>query len=351
MTVHVIVPDAYDDPLRPSGGNVYDRRLAEALTDLGWTVRVHPVTGPWPDAGPRGRRALAAVLGAVPAGDAAIVDGLVGSAVPDAVLPHTGRARLVLLVHLPLGVADARPDTRARERAALSGCAVVVTSRWAARWLDAHYALPPGAVTVAEPGVDAAEPAAGTASGRRLLCVGAVTPVKGHDVLGEALAAVRDLDWDCTWAGSTAIDPDFAADVLAAARRRGIGDRLRAVGPLSGARLDAAYARADLLVLPSRAETYGMVVTEALARGVPVVASDVGGVRESLGSTDAGVPGVLVTRADPVALAGALREWLSDGGWRRELRRRAATRRTALAPWSATAERVAAALAATGAEP
>ena len=119
----------------------------------------------------------------------------------------------------------------------------------------------------------------------------------------------------------------------------GLGDRVRFTGPRTGAALDARYAAADLLVLPSRAETYGMVVTEALARGVPVVASDVGGVPEALGDEAAGL---LVPPGDPVALAAALRAWLDDAGLRERLRRAARERRAALHGWEATASAVAA---------
>jgi len=64
-----------------------------------------------------------------------------------------------------------------------------------------------------------------------------------------------------------------------------------------GERLSAAYAEADLLVLPSRIEAYGMVVTEALARGIPVLAAAVGGVPESLGYDPGGrVPGIRCLR-------------------------------------------------------
>ena len=100
-------------------------------------------------------------------------------------------------------------------------------------------------------------------------------------------------------------------------QRHGLDDRVRLTGPLTGAALDAAYAAADLLVVPSRAETYGMVVTEALARGIPVLASDAGGLPETLGRDPGGrVPGVLVQSGDAAALAAALRGWLIDSGRR-----------------------------------
>jgi glycosyltransferase involved in cell wall biosynthesis len=117
-------------------------------------------------------------------------------------------------------------------------------------------------------------------------------------------------------------------------------------GPRTGADLDAGYAAADLLVLASRAETYGMVVSEALARGIPVVATDVGGVSEALGHGADGIqPGVLVTPEDPVALGAALRAWLGDGELRRRLRRAATERRRSLPRWSSTACAIATVLA------
>ena len=405
-TVHFIVPDAFDDPRRPSGGNVYDRRLCEGLNTLGLAVHVHTAPGPWPRmlpgdrrTGPgdgrtgsgagalnggttRGERALAKVLAAIPAGEVVLVDGLVGSDVPEVLRPESARLGLVMLVHLPFGslepgdpsddgeplaavarladggplkpLAPDQPDQtgRCRERAALQCCAAVVTtSHWSRRWLLGHYSLDPAAVVVAEPGVDPAEPAPGTRTGGRLLCVGAVTPIKGHDVLVAALAEVRDLDWLCTCVGSTGVDPDFARSVAESARLAGLAERVRFRGPLPRTRLAAEFAAADLLVLPSRRETYGMVVTEALARGLPVITSDVGGVSEALTghATDEGVPrergpGVLVAPEDPLALAGELRRWLTDAGRRSELRRRARERRAELHGWGRTAARVAAVL-------
>jgi glycosyltransferase involved in cell wall biosynthesis len=118
------------------------------------------------------------------------------------------------------------------------------------------------------------------------------------------------------------------------------------LGPETGPDLDRAYADADLLVLPSRAETYGMVVTEALARAVPVLAADVGGVPEALGhGANGDRPGRLVPPGDPIALAAALRAWLGDAELRRAWRRAARERRASLPRWSATTSVLAGVLA------
>src|SRR5699024_7682105 len=135
---------------------------------------------------------------------------------------------------------------------------------------------------VAGPGVDAAAPARGTDGAGGLLTVAALTPMKAQDLLVDALALVSDLDWCWTCVGSSRRDPGYADDVVDRVDQHGLRDRMRFNGPCRGADLAAAYEAADLLVVPSRAETYGLVVTEALARAVPVLCTAVGGVPEAL---------------------------------------------------------------------
>jgi glycosyltransferase involved in cell wall biosynthesis len=334
--VHVIVPEGIDDPARPSGGNTFDRRVCGGLADAGWMVNVHEIA----DAA-----ALAAALARIPDGAVALLDGLVASPAPDVLVPEAERLRLVVLVHLPLGAADGR--AREREAAVLSAAAsVVTTSAWARRVLVDLYALPDDRIHVAEPGVDAAEVAPGTATAGALLTVAAVIPGKGHDVLLDALATLPGLRWHCLCVGSLERDRVFAEQLRRRTLVGGLDGRVRFTGPRTGAELARSYGAADLLVLPTRGETYGMVVTEALARGLPVVAADVGGVPEALGhGADGTRPGLLVPPDDPAALGDALRAWLGDADLRRRLRRAARQRRRSLPRWSTTTSIVAHALA------
>jgi glycosyltransferase involved in cell wall biosynthesis len=348
--VHVIVPEGIDDTARPSGGNTYDRRVCRGLAALGWTVHEHAVPGAWPRAGEAGHAALARAVRRIPDGAVVLLDGLIASTAPATLVPQARRLRQVVLVHMPLG--HRPPDdeigaVRARERDVLAAAvAVVTTSAWTRRRLGELYALPPDRVHVAEPGVDAARLAPGSAAGDALLCVAALTPDKGHDMLLDGLATATDLSWRCACVGSLVRDPAFADSVRRRARANGLGDRVRFPGPCTGAELDRAYAAADLLVLASHAETYGMVVTEALARGVPVLATEVGGVTEALGHGEDGTrPGLLVPPGDLAALGAALRAWLEDAELRDRLRGAARERRATLRPWAATASLVADVLA------
>ena len=343
--VHVVVPDTVRDPSRPSGGNVYDREVCRGLAVAGWTVHEHAVPGSWPTPEAAALHRLAAILDALPEDALVLVDGLVGSAAAEVLVPRAHRSRLVVLVHMPLG--EASPDARGGEAAVLRAAAsVVTTSRWTRDLLHELYQLPSDRVHVAEPGVEPADPATGSESGGELLCVGAVTPGKGYDVLIEALAAIRELPWRCTCVGALHVDPAFADRTHEQARLRGIGTRVRFTGPLARSELAARYARADLLVLPSRAETYGMVVTEALARAVPVLATTVGGVPDAMCGTPPGsTPGMLVPPGDPAPLTAALRSWLGDPQLRLRLRQAARARRRTVTGWSQTSAQLAEALA------
>ncbi|GLY00630.1 glycosyltransferase family 4 protein [Actinoplanes sp. NBRC 101535] len=332
-----VLPGGIDDPAAPSGGNRYDREVLQRLADHDQRlagVREKALPGTWPRPGAHARDALSTVLAEAADGTTVLLDGLVACGVPELLEPHAGRLRLVILVHLPLsdetGLAESEAtELRARERRALHlATTVVATSAEAGRRVERMHGLP--RVRVAAPGVDPAPLATPSPDGHRLLNVASLTPRKGQDVLLAALAQLGDLTWECTFAG--------AGPVPRAPDHTGV---LHFRGPLGGDDLAAAYANADLFVLPSRAETYGMVVTEALARGIPVVASAVGGVPEALGTTPGGEPpGELVPPGDPEALATVLRAWLTDPRLRARWRDRARARRATLTGWDDTARRL-----------
>ncbi|MGW8865950.1 glycosyltransferase family 4 protein, partial [Streptomyces sp. NPDC055768] len=288
-SVHFVVPGGIDDPAAPSGGNAYDRRVRLDLPGFGWRVRGLPVDGDWPRPDDTARAELARVLRRLPDGAVVLLDGLVACGVPEIVVPEAERLRMAILVHLPLGDETGldpavAAELDARERAVLRAVpAVVATSDWAVRRLVSHHGLDPGRVHVAAPGADIAPLAPGTDGVSRLVCVAAVTPRKGQHRLVEALAAVSDLPWTCVCVGGLGHDPEYVEQLRDLVARHGLTDRLVLAGPRAGAELDATYATADLMVLTSYAETYGMAVTEALARGIPVLATDVGGLPEAGG--------------------------------------------------------------------
>ncbi|MET0415065.1 MAG: glycosyltransferase family 4 protein [Actinoplanes sp.] len=329
-----VLPGGIDDPAAPSGGNLYDRIVLDALA-ADRDVHEIAVPGAWPTPAAAARGALTRAISEIPDNSVVLLDGLVACGVPEILEPHAGRLRLAILVHLPLsdetGLAPAdAADLRGRERRALHCASVVVaTSEAAARRLTEMHDL--SGVEIAEPGVAPAPPARPDPTGRRLLNVASVTPRKGQDLLVAALEQhLAGLDWRCTVVGAL-IRPVPHAD-----------PRIHFTGPRTGEALNESYADADLFVLPSRAETYGMVVTEALARGLPVIAAEVGGVPEALGAApDGTLPGALIPPDDPAALAEALRAWLTDAGLRDRWRAAALARRETLPRWTKTARQLA----------
>jgi glycosyltransferase involved in cell wall biosynthesis len=352
VRVHVVVPEGFDDPGRPTGGNIYDRRVCAGLAGAGWDVVVTAVAGAWPVPGSGARADLARIVSAMPDGETVLIDGLIASPAAPQLVPHAGRIRMTVLLHMPLATAlDPHHDAGAQrsERAVLGAATgVVVTSEWTRQQVLTRYTIPAHRVHVAPPGVDAVAAPARPVSGR-LICVGVLGRHKGQDLLVEALADLADRDWHCVLAGPLDRYPDFVGQLQARITRLGYGHRIRLTGVLTGAALSHAYTTADLLVAPSRSETYGMTVTEALAHGLPVIAAAIGGLPEALGSTADGTrPGHLVPPGDPAALAAALGDWLGDERHRHRLRAAARQRRSTLRGWEQTTQEIANALTAHG---
>jgi glycosyltransferase involved in cell wall biosynthesis len=350
VQVRVVVPEGFDNPGQPTGGNIYDQRVCAGLAGAGWDVLVTTVAAAWPVPGSGAAADLGRIVSAIPDGETVLIDGLIASPAAAQLLPHTGRMRMTVLLHMPMAtVFDAHHDASAErsERAVLHAAAgVVVTSEWSRQQVLARYAIPAHRVHVARPGVDRVVVPARPVRGR-LICVAVLGPHKGQDLLVEALANLAERDWHCVLAGPPDRDPDFVDQLQTRITRLGYGHRVRLAGVLTGAALSHTYATADLLVAPSRSETYGMAVTEALAHGVPVIAAAVGGLPEALGCTADGTrPGQLIPPGDPAALAASLGDWLDDERHRHRLRAAARQRRSTLRGWEQTTQEIANALTA-----
>jgi glycosyltransferase involved in cell wall biosynthesis len=350
VRVHVVVPDGFDDPGQPSGGNIYDRRVCAGLAEAGWEVLVTTVAAAWPVPDQGARAELARIVSAIPDGEIALIDGLIASPTAAQLLPYARRISMTVLLHMPLATAlDTPHDAKAQrsERVMLRAAAgVVVTSEWTRQQVLTRYEIPAGRVHVARPGVDRVAAPARPVRGQ-LICVGTLGRHKGQDLLVEALAELGDLDWHCVLAGPLDRDPDFVDQLQTRITRLGYGHRVRLAGILTGPVLSQAYTTADLLVAPSRSETYGMAVAEALAHGVPVIAAAVGGLPEALGcAADGTRPGQLIPSGDPAVLAAAIGDFLGDKFLRRKLRAAAVRRRSDLHGWEQTTQQIADALTA-----
>ncbi|WP_018774278.1 glycosyltransferase [Arthrobacter sp. 131MFCol6.1] len=380
LRVRLVVPG---NVRHNSGGNVYNAALAAELAALGAAVETCPLDGDWPGGSAGDRRRLARLLHAEPDGGPArtvgpasagsatlgtvtVVDSLLACGAPDELeAAAAAGARVWILLHMPL------PDHPERERRALRAAAgVICTSGSAAADIRARHGL--DGLRVALPGTAPAPLAAGSLSAGpgapHLIAVAALLPNKDQSLLLDALGRLADVPWTASLIGSDTADSAYAAQLRTSLERLGLAGRVRIPGELRGPALDAEWDAADLSLLISRAETYGLVVTESLARGIPVV------VREGTGAVEAlaagalpgtaapdspapdfpgpGLPGAAVgLGTDPAPLADLLRRWLDDEALRDRWREAAAAARGRLPGWDATARTVLGFLSTEPAEP
>jgi glycosyltransferase involved in cell wall biosynthesis len=329
LRIELVVPGLLE---QRTGGYIYDRRIVEGLRALGRQVRVHELAGRFPIVDEIATTAARTALETMRTDGAPVIDGLALPAFADLRLPRPW----VALVHHPLaletGLSAAEADGLAAvERQTLASASrVIVTSPQTRRDL-AGYDVEEARIAVVLPGTDAAPVARGSGEpGLALLCVASLTPRKGHAVLLEALAGLRELPWRLTCVGSAERDPVARAAIRATIARLRLADRVRVVGEQTEAGLQPFYDAADLFVLASHHEGYGMVLAEALARGLPIVSTTAGAIPDTVPAA----AGILVPPGDPAALAAALRRVLSEPGLRARLAAGARAARHSLPSWA-----------------
>jgi len=324
----------------PTGGYAYDKRMITELARLGWDVEVIDLGNEFPRPSEAASKAATEKLLTLPQGMPLVIDGLAFGVMPFQATRLALRRKLVALVHHPLALEAGLTQTEAvtfqiMERAALGAPGrVVTTSRTTARVLMTHYKVPARRLIVAPPGTDKAAPARGSSGGPpALLAVGALVPRKGYDVLIAALATLVHLPWHLTVAGDRSRDPATAQRLEADIARLGLIDRITLAGAVSDERLDALYDGADLFVLPSRYEGYGMAFAAAIARGLPVIGTDAGAIPEAV-PADAGI---LVPPDNTPALAAALYRLITDADERGRLAAAARSAAAQLPTWADSA--------------
>ncbi|HUO68263.1 MAG TPA: glycosyltransferase family 4 protein [Gammaproteobacteria bacterium] len=359
------------DPNTSTGGYIYNAQILAGLAELGWRTRVHSLDDSFPRPTAAALRDARAEIASLRADGVVVIDGLALAGLERVLDTEAKRLPVVALIHHPLALETGLDPAEARlletaERAALALVTrVICTSHWTARTL-ATYGVPTEKIRVVEPGVDrrGQRAAGGAASARparvdgdppsarnardtgksmrdvRLLCVATVTPRKGHAVLLEALGELRERRWHLTCAGSVTRDPATFAALEHQIERLALRARVSFLGDLDSDALEREYERADLFVLASYLEGYGMALAEAIARGIPVVSTTAGAIPETVPPA----AGVLVPPGDSRALAKALATLLDDDDARADLASKARAAAAALPTWRAAAERFAAAL-------
>lgn len=330
------------DIATPTGGYAYDREVLARLPEHGIRARHLPLPAGYPDPTPHELAETTRLFAGLSPDTVLIIDGLAFGAMPAEAIAGT-RQRIIALVHHPLGYEPGLSEERARqlvelERKALTFArAVLVTSPFTKRLLVDKFAVPERKITIAQPGTEPAERAHGTGEPLQLLSVGSVTPRKAFPTLVTALAPLAGLDWRLTIAGPLDRDPIAVAELKSAIARLGLEDRIALTGALNRQQIASAYAAADVFVLPSLFEGFGMVLTEAMARGLPIVCTTGGAAAET-------VPDGAAIKVPPGAvgpLTEALRQVIADRDLRRRLADASWEAAQHLPTWEQTARRIA----------
>ena len=346
--------------------DVYTRRSAPRLApvvDVEPGVRVHHVAAGPPVAVPKDE--LPELVDDFTAG---VLARMRAGATPDLIhanywlsgmsgheLKHTLGLPLVSTFHTLARVkAEAADDDhglRARAEADVIGCsdAILANSPDEAVQLERLYSAVPDRIEIVPPGVDhalffpgdqvAARAALGLRDGPVLLFVGRIQPLKGADVAVRALAALTVHPTATLVLVGGASGPEGPAEMArlhTLVVECGVADRVRFVPPQPHGGLADYYRAADVCLVPSRSESFGLVALEAAACGTPVVAAAVGGLRSLVAHA---VTGFLVEGRDPADFAAYTGELLSDPALAAEMggRAAAAARRYR---WSITAARL-----------
>lgn len=328
-----------------TGGYAYDRRVIDILPDFGVHVSVTTLPDAFPNPSAADLAETGRLLKTKPHDAVLIVDGLAFGAFTDDILDVL-QGRVIALVHHPLFLETGLPHSRkveiktSEENALQHASHIVVTSRVTKRILVDTMGLSPDKVTIAEPGTDPARRATGTGAPLQILAVGAVLPRKGYHILVEALAPLKHIDWRLTIAGALDRHPGAVETVQKAIQANGLEDRVTLAGKVVPATLERHYESADLFVSASLFEGYGMVLAEAMARGLPMVIAAGGAAAETAGEAaalhvEAGNVAALTAAIERALIDKKLRDRLADAAWE--------AGRT-LPTWHETARRIAAVL-------
>lgn len=333
----------------PTGGYVYDRQLLTALAGIGVRVEALSLGDGYPAPTPETLVRAEAALCRLPDGQAVMIDGLAFGVMADVARPHAGRLHLVALVHHPLAHESGIPAARAgellaSERAALALTRhVVTTSHATAAAVTGGFKVPRERITVLEPGlsVDAVtnRPPCDNDDGRplRLLAVGSLIPRKDYPTLLAAVARLADRALRLDIVGSPALDTACAAGIEAEISRQGLGDRVRLHGALERQALDALYAGADIFTLTTLYEGYGMAFAEAMAHGLPVIATGEGAVRDTVPPS----AGMVLATGDVSGVTEAIARLCDDPGLRHQMAAAARAHAASLPTWADQARRLA----------
>ncbi|WP_206597499.1 glycosyltransferase family 4 protein [Polycladidibacter stylochi] len=289
-----------------SGGYAYDRHILKGLRQLGWNVYHIPLTGAFPLCSAQTRHKANAKLTDLPDNALVLVDGLAYGALPEVISIHAKRLNFITLVHHPLfleaglGEKEQKALHSAEKLALQHAQFLITTSDETRKTVVKNFSYPYDKIVVIEPGLDlpafAKNPShfdhlrtrqTSASVPMRLLCVGSVVARKDQLSLIKAVAGLPDVfenqkSWRLDIIGDLNFQPSYAQKMHEVVEELGLQNYVHLHGKVGEARLKSFYESADLFILPSHYEGYGMAFWEALSYGLPVIATYEGSVAAQL---------------------------------------------------------------------
>ncbi len=328
-----------------TGGYGYDRAILARLPALGIATTHCGLPGTFPNPSEADIGESVKLLCAAAPNDVLLIDGLAFGVMPAHALARVPQ-RIIALVHHPLGLEAGLSLERQmylirHEIEALKFADhIVVTSAITAKTLVEDFAVPVNAITIAEPGTDRApRNRRRTFAGEQieLLCVGSVIPRKGYDVLVSALSGLVHLNWHVTLVGNCERDRGTFEALQKQIQKLKLTDRISLVGEYSPQQLEPAYQCADVFVSSSLYEGYGMVLGEAMVRGLPVLTTTGGAAAQTVPDG----AGLKVPPNDVGALRHALQRLILESDLRASLAQAAWQAGQTLPSWDDAAGKIA----------
>ncbi|MEM6387268.1 MAG: glycosyltransferase family 4 protein [Pseudomonadota bacterium] len=325
------------DKERRTGGFIYEATVLRVLNEIGCATDHLRLPDSFPDPTPEDMAETLALLRAVPKETPIILDGLVFGAIDPEGLAEVD-APIMAMIHHPLGLETGLSPARAaflkrNEAAALRHARhMIVPSPETARLLASEFGAERTRVTIALPGFERPVVQRQPLNPPLILSVGLLAPRKGHDVLMDALALIEDLPWQARIVGKD-YQGEVTAALLAQRDRLGLGGRVAFTGEVGASTVEGLFNGASLFALATRYEGYGMVLSEAMFYGLPIVTCSVGAVPDTV--QDAAL---LVPPDDPAAFADAMRRALTEPILAQQLSTRALRLAATLPTWEDTAQ-------------
>jgi glycosyltransferase involved in cell wall biosynthesis len=312
----------------PTGGYAYDRRIIQGLEGLGWEIQLISLGDGYPFPNSAQIELAGSLLQEHTEGIPMVIDGLALGALPDLAAEIAKRHPLIALIHHPLAFEFGLSDLEIRllqqsETQALQQVVrVVANSPATARDLNHYYGVPLNIIEVVLPGTDRIHILEKSTQRKgdhldqvHLLSVGSIIPRKGFHHLIAALGPLVDLSWTLSIAGDTSRNAAAYERLMMDLKHFHLEDRVEVLGAVSNDELENQYAKADIFVLPSLFEGYGMAYAEAMAHGLPIIATTAGAIPDTVPQE----AGLLVKPGDIPALTAALKALIQDAPYRARL--------------------------------